>query len=146
MAALDQTLAINILTGLTPCGTSGKPGAQYTALNGTNPMKFKLTSTASTASASGTELSGTGYTAGGTAAPGASSAPTGSPASMTCPSSAISWTNGSGSSWTINSLELTDGAGTPVRVFFGQFNGAPITVANGNTFQIAANAVTITLS
>jgi hypothetical protein len=33
-----------------------------------------------------------------------------------------------------------------VRTWFGNFNGQPIAVANGNTFQIALNAITISLT
>lgn len=146
MAALDSALAVKLLSVIFPSGTGGAP-ATWTALS-TNPLKLKLTSSTATATGSDTEITGTGYTAGGTGVPGASSAPTytGGAATGTCPSSAVSWTNGSGSTWSIQSLVITDGAGTPVRLWFGNFTGAPVSVASGNTFQIAANAITLSIS
>jgi hypothetical protein len=142
MAAIDQTMVSNILNATTPTGASGAPGS-FSAVGGT-AMKVRLNSTASSASAAGTELTGTGYTAGGTAVPAASSASSAG-SSVTLPaSSALSWTNGSGGAWSIVSMDLTSSAGT--RAWFGNFNGQPISVANGNTFQIAVGGVTISLS
>lgn len=136
--AIDAARSTLMLNANLPVGTSGAPGTQLTALNA-GIMKLKLTSTASTGSASGTEITGTGYTAGGTAMPGASTASS-SGSNVTLPhTAAISWTNGSGGSWSIVSLELTDAA--PIRVWYGNWNGQPISVANGNTFQVAADAV-----
>lgn len=142
MAAIDQTMVSNILNATTPTGASGAPGS-FTAVGGT-AMKVRLNSTASTASAAGTELTGTGYTAGGTAVPAASTASSAG-SSVTLPaSSALSWTNGSGGAWSIVSMDLTSSGGT--RAWFGNFNGQPISVANGNTFQIAVGGVTVGLS
>ena len=142
MAAIDQTMVSNILNATTPTGASGAPSS-FTALGGT-AMKVRLNSTASTASAAGTELTGTGYTAGGTAVPAASTASSAG-SSVTLPaSSALSWTNGSGGAWSIVSMDLTSSGGT--RAWFGNFNGQPISVANGNTFQIAVGGVTVSLS
>jgi hypothetical protein len=59
-------------------------------------------------------------------------------------SSALSWTNGSGGSWSIQSFDLTDSAAA--RSWFGDFNGAPISIANGNTFTIAVGGISIGLS
>ena len=143
MAAIDNTMISNILNATLPCGTTAKP-AVFTALSSAAGMKLKLTSTASTASASGTELTGSGYTAGGTALTNSSSASSAGSAVTLPATAAVSWTNASGGNWVINSLEITDNAG--VRAWYGLFNGAPITVANGNTFQIAVNAVTVSLS
>lgn len=142
MAGVSQALASKVLNATTPTGTSGAPGT-WTAYSA-SAMKVKLTSTASSAATSGTELTGTGYSAGGTALSSASTAST-SGSSVTLPAgSALSWTNGSGSSWSIQSFELTDNAG--VRTWFGDFTGAPVSVANGNTFQIAVGGITIGLS
>jgi hypothetical protein len=143
MAGIDQAMASKMLNQTTPTGTSGAPGSFGTALNA-GVMKVKLTSTASSASASGTELTGTGYTAGGTVVPAASTASSAGSAVTLPASSALSWTNGSGGAWSIVSLELTDNAGT--RVWFGNFTGQPISVANGNTFQIAVAGVSISLA
>lgn len=142
MAAIDNTMISNILNATTPTGASGAPGS-FTAVSGT-AMKVRLNSTASTASAAGTELTGTGYTAGGTAVPAASTASSGGSAVTLPASSALSWTNSSGGAWSIVSMDLTSSAGT--RTWFGSFNGQPISVANGNTFQIAVGAVSISLT
>lgn len=101
--------------------------------------KLRLTTTAPTNAAAGTELTGTGYTAGGStivfgAATAGSAANTGT----------LSWTNTSGGTWSIVGLEVWDG--TPLRWWFGNFTGQPITVAAGNIFQIGPSAITVGLS
>lgn len=136
MAAIDQAMVSKILNSTTSA-------TAFATL--TTGFKVRLNSTASTAAASGTELTGTGYTAGGqtSAAPFATTSVAGS--AVTLPHTAVlSWTNGSGAAWSIVSMDLTDGAA--VRTWFGNFNGQPIAVANGNTFQIAVDAVSIALS
>lgn len=142
MAGLPNTLISNILNATTPTGTSGAPGS-FTAFAG-SAMKVRLNSTSSSASANGTQLTGTGYTAGGTAVPAASTASSGGSAVTLPASSALSWTNGSGGSWSIQSFDLTDSAAA--RSWFGDFNGAPITIANGNTFTIAVGGISIGLA
>lgn len=135
-AALDQTIAKNAMTYFT---TSTAPTALTTG------FRIRLDSTAATASAAGTELTGSGYVAGGqnTTAPFASTATTASPSVVTIPHTAVlTWTNGSGGAWSIVSLDLNDGAGTPVRTMFGNWNGQPISIAIGNTFQVALDAIT----
>lgn len=135
MAALDQTIAQKIMTIITTSGT-------WTAL--TTGFRIRLDSGTATASAAGTEITGTGYTAGGqtSTAPFFSTATTASPSVTTVPHTAVlSWTNGSGGNWSIQSLDVNDGAGTPVRTMFGNWNGAPVNVANGNTFQVAVDAI-----
>lgn len=142
MAGIPNSQISNILNATTPTGTSGAPGS-FSALGG-SAMKVRLNSTASSASAAGTELTGTGYTSGGTVVPAASSASSGGSAVTLPASSALSWTNGSGGAWSIVSFDLTDNAGT--RAWFGNFTGQPISVANGNTFQIAVGGISIGLS
>lgn len=142
MAAIDQTMVSNILNATLPTGSGGAPGA-FSAVGGT-AMKVRLNSTASTAAAAGSEISGTGYTAGGQVVPGQSTASS-SGSSVTLPhGGALSWTNTSGSGWSIVSLDITSSAGT--RTWFGNFTGQPISVANGNGFQIAADAITVALT
>jgi hypothetical protein len=141
MAGIPNSQISILLNSTTPTGTSGAPGT-YTAL-AASAMKVRLNSTASTASAAGTELTGTGYTAGGTAVPAASTASSGGSAVTLPASSALSWTNGSGGTWSIVSFDLTDSTGG--RAWFGNFNGQPISVANGNTFQIAVGGISIGL-
>lgn len=142
MAGIPQSMASNILNATTPTGTSGAPGT-WTAF-AAGAMKIRLNSTSSTASAQGTQLTGTGYTAGGTAVAAASTAST-SGSNVTLPATtALSWTNGSGGNWTIQSFDLTDSAAA--RSWFGDFNGAPITIANGNTFQLSPGAISVGVS
>lgn len=142
MAAIDNTQISNILNATTPTGAAGVPGT-FTALNAA-AMKVRLNSAASTASAAGTELTGTGYTAGGTAVPAQSTASSAGSAVTLPATSALSWVNGSGGTWSIVSMDLTSGAG--VRAWFGSFTGQPISVANGNTFQIAVAGVSVSLT
>jgi hypothetical protein len=135
MAALDQTQAQKVMTYLT---TSTAPAALTTG------FRIRLDSGTSTAAAAGTELTGTGYTAGGqtSTAPFFSTATTASPSVTTVPHTAVlSWVNGSGGNWAIQSLDTNDGAGTPIRTMYGNWNGAPVNVANGNTFQAALDAI-----
>lgn len=101
---------------------------------------LRLTTTAPTASSPGTELSGTGYTAGGSAINFSSAS---SEASAGPTGSALQWTNGSGSSWSIVGYEVYDSTGTPVQWVWGTFTGEPITVANGNIFQIAVSGISV---
>jgi hypothetical protein len=142
MTGIPQSMASNILNATTPTGTSGAPGS-FTAFAG-SAMKVRLNSTSSTASANGTQLTGTGYTAGGTAVPAASTASSAG-SNVTLPaSSALSWTNGSGGNWSIQSFDLTDSAAA--RSWFGDFNGAPISIANGNVFQLSVGAISVGLA
>jgi hypothetical protein len=134
----DQTIVSNYLNSTLPTAVGGKPTA-WVALATTTAMLMRLDSTLATASAAGTQLTGTGYTAGGTAL-GQSTASTAG-AAVTLPAATTSWTNGSGSGWSIASLDITDSAAT--RSWWGPWNGQPIAVANGNTFQVAANAVSV---
>ena len=111
--------------------------ATLTAFSGS--AKIRLTTNTPTAATAGTELTGSGYTAGGTAVSFSST----SSSSTTGPTSTISWTNASGGTWSIVGIEIWDSAGTPVRWWYGTWNGQPISVANGNTFQVSAGAVTV---
>jgi len=135
-AALDQTMAKNVMASITSA-------TAFTTL--TTGFRIRLDSGTATAAAAGTEITGTGYTAGGqtSTAPFASTATTASPSVVTIPHTAVlSWVNGSGGNWSIQSLDLNDGNASPVRTMFGNWNGAPVVVANGNTFQVAVDAIT----
>lgn len=99
--------------------------------------KMRLLSTAPTVTADGTELTGSGYTAGGTAF----TSQTVAAAATTLPVAALTWTNGSGGAWSIVGLSIWDTAGTPLRWLWGLWTGQPISVAISNTFQVAINAV-----
>ena len=133
MAAIVQAQANSILNET--LGTSSPTLFTSTA-------KVKLTTTAPTATAAGTELSGTGYTTGGSAITFSAA----SAGATTGPTSNLTWTNSSGSSWSIVGAEIWDQAGTPLRWWFGSFAGEPITVANGNTFQISSGGISVSLS
>ena len=142
MAALDNAMISKILNALLPVGAAGVPGSMITALSGL-AMRVRLCSTVGTGATAGTELAnGNGYTTNGLAVPGQSTASS-SGGNVTLPSGALTWTNSSGG-WTIASCEIIDGAN--LRIWFGAFNGQPITVAAGNSFQIAANAITVSLT
>lgn len=134
MAALDNTQATNLLKGILALGTS--PSA-------TTSEKIRLGSNAPTASTAMTEITGTGYTAGGSAI--AWNAVAGTPPASTN-SAAITWTNTSGSAWSIVGAEIWDIAGTPLRWLFGNWNGQPISVANNNAFQLASGGASASLS
>lgn len=144
MAAIDQAMVSKIMNAISPVGTGGIPGTMITALGGT-AMKVKLTSTASSAASSGTEIaSGNGYTTNGQAL-GTASTPSSAGSNITLPAgTALSWTCGLGGGWSIYSFELLDSAN--LRTWFGNFNGAPVAVANGNTFQIAIAGITLSMS
>lgn len=134
MAALDNTRATSLLGGI--LGLNAFPTVP--AAN-----KLRLGTTAPTASAAMTELTGTGYTAGGsTITWGAVS---GTPPTSTN-SASITWTNTSGGAWSIVGAETWDTAGTPLRWLFGSWNGQPIAVANNNAFQLATGGATASLS
>jgi hypothetical protein len=136
MAAIDNSQIANILGALTPSGTGGIPGA-FTAMVAT-AMKLRLNSTASTGAAAGTDI-GTqtsGYTAGGWTSLGVCTT-SGTPVVYGVPNTTQSFVS-SGSPTNVNSFDLTSTAG--VRGFWGQFNGFPVAVASGNTFQVVGAA------
>lgn len=112
-----------------------------TAAQATTGIKTRLTSTAPTTTAAGTELTGTGYTTGGTVTTW-NSASGGSSSNVT----ALSWTNGSGSSWSVAGVELWDEAGTPLRWWEGAVTGGTITVANTNVIAFAAGSIVPSIS
>jgi hypothetical protein len=134
MAAIDNTQISNILNATTPTGAAGIPGA-FTVL-AASAMKLRLNSTASTASAAGTEIvNGTGYAAGGFTSLGASTASSaGSAVGVPLTTQSATAT----SVWSIVSLDLTSSAA--VRAWWGNFTGQPIAVAIGNTFQITGGS------
>jgi hypothetical protein len=130
VAMFDQTDATNILAAILN-------DVAYVTVTAT---KIKLGTNAPTATSDMTELGGgTGYTTGGSsiswnAVSGASTSNSGT----------VSWTN-SGTSWSLVGLEIWDTAGSPLRHLWGTWTGQPITVANGNTFQVSASNVAVSL-
>ncbi len=110
-------------------------GAALTAP--TQPFKLRLMTAQGSNTSNGTELSATGYTAagntmGGTAF-GANSA------GISASNNAVSWT--AGAAWSaVVAAEVWDTAGTPKRILQGAIT--TFTLANGNTVNFAAGAVT----
>lgn len=130
MAMFDQTDATNILAAILT-------NTAYTTVTAT---KIRLGTTAPTATSNMTELSGgTGYTTGGSAITWNVVS-----AAATSNSGTVSWTN-SGSAWSLVGLEIWDTAGSPLRHLWGTWIGQPVNVATGNTFQIAAAGITVSL-
>src|ERR1700735_1017478 len=112
----------------------------------TTGFLVRLNSTLSVEGTEGTQITnGTGYVTNGqtSTAPFASTSSAGS--AVTIPNTALlTWTSSGSNFLQIESLDLTDGA--EVWTWYGPFTGQPIAVANGNTFQIAVNAINISLA
>lgn len=115
--------------------------AELNATNYTAPttVKTRLGTSAPTATSNMTELTGTGYTAGGTVMTWNTAS-----AAATSNASTATWTNGSGGAWSIVGLEIWDTVG-PTRHLWGTWTGQPISIANTNAFQIAAAGVSVSL-
>ena len=145
-SGMASALRAAVINATAPTGaTAGAAGTQALGFSTSAAKKVRLNSTSSTATAAGTELTGTGYTAGGPAFTESQTAITSPTNSITLPKTTVlSWTNSSGSAWSIQSLDITDSAA--VRTWWGDFTGAPVSVANGNTFQVAVNGISITLT
>src|SRR5712664_3132739 len=126
----DQTDATNILKAILN-------NTAYTTVAVTH---LRLGTNTPTATANMTELGGgTGYTTGGSTITWNTAS-----AAATSNSGTVTWTN-SGTSWSLVGLEIWDTAGSPLRHLFGSWTGQPITVANGNTFQVAAAGISVSL-
>ena len=145
-SGMASALRAAVINATAPTGaTAGAAGTQALGFSTSAAMKVRLNSTASTATAAGTELTGTGYTTGGQAFTESQTAITSPTNSITLPKTTVlSWTNSSGSAWSIQSLDIVDSAAQRTR--WGDFTGAPVSVANGNTFQVAVNGISITLT
>jgi len=145
-SGMASALRAAVINATAPTGaTAGAAGTQALGFSTSAAMKVRLNSTSSTATAAGTELTGTGYTAGGQAFTESQTAITSPTNSITLPKTTVlSWTNSSGSAWSIQSLDIVDS--TALRTWWGDFTGAPVSVANGNTFQVAVNGISITLT
>lgn len=133
MPALDQTVAIMLLNGLS---------AQSAFTASTSPLKLRLTLNAPTATVAGTEISGTGYTAGGSTI--TFGAPTGTATgALMVNTGALTWTNGGVASWQIVGSEVWDSAGTPRRIAYGAWDDQPLTIGPGSPFQVAIGGYAI---
>jgi hypothetical protein len=142
MAAIDQALVSILLNGLMPTGAAGIPGTAIGTPVGTSAMRIRINSTASSASAAGTEIptQTSGYTNGtGWSSLGQSTASSsGSAVGVPLTTQSLVSIGGVVASPGIVSLDITGSAGQ--RSFFGNFNGQPIAVASGNTFQVTGGS------
>ena len=130
MACFDQTTAGNLLNAILHNNSFTTPAT----------VKTLLGTSAPTATANMTQLGGgTGYTTGGTVMTFNSAS-----AAATSNSSTASWTNGSGGAWSIVGIEVWN-SGDTTRYLFGSWTGQPISIANGNTFAVAAAGVAVSL-
>lgn len=130
MAMFDVNDATNLLAAILTA-------TAYTTVTAT---KIRLGTNAPNATTNMTELGGgTGYTTGGSSITWNAVS-----AAATSNSNTVSWTN-SGTSWSLVGLEIWDTAGTPLRHLWGTWSGQPVTVAGGNTFQVAAAGIAVSL-
>ena len=139
MAAIDQALVSILLNGLTPTGAAGIPGTAIGTPVGTAAMRIRLNSTLSTAAAFGTELTTqtSGYTAGTGWVMANASAVSSAGTAVGVPAVTQSFVS-NGSPTAVVSFDLTGSAAQ--RGFWGPFNGQPVNVANGNTFQVTGGS------
>lgn len=116
---------------ITP-GTGG--GSAFTV---TPPFMLRLMTAQGSDTANGTELSNTGYTAGGsTMGSPAFGTPSGG---VLTSSNAVSWT--AGAAWSaVVAIEIWDSAATKLRYLQGSITS--VTLANGNTLTFAAGSIT----
>jgi hypothetical protein len=144
MAAIDQTMVSLILNALTPTGAAGIPGTALGTPLGTSAMRIRINSTASTASAAGTEIptQTSGYTTavnGGWLMANASAVSSaGSAVGVPAVTQSFVSIGGVVASPGVVSLDVVGNTGT--RAWFGNFNGQPIAVASGNTFQVTGGS------
>ena len=130
MAMFDQTDANRVLS-------AELFATNYTAAT---TVSTRLGTNTPTASVNLTQLTGTGYTAGGTVMTWNNPS-----AQATSNASTASWTNGSGGAWSIVGIEIWGNEGTPLRHLWGTWTGQPVSVANGNSFAIAAAGISVAL-
>jgi hypothetical protein len=131
MGAMDQNAGNYILNAILRQASTASSTAVTVRLGSTSPS----------ATATMTELAnGNGYTSGGSTCVFAAAS-----AEASSNTSVLTWTNTSGG-WTINGIEVWDKAGTPQRWLQGTWIGAPISVANGNSFSVQAGGIAVTIS
>ena len=128
MAMFDTTTANNILNAMLHNNSFTTPATVNTLLGTSAPS----------AGSNMTQLSSTGYSAGGTVMTFNSAS-----AAATSNSSTASWTNG-GSTWSIVGVEIWDHA-ISNRYLWGTWTGQPVSIVNGNSFAIAAAGIAISL-
>ncbi len=136
MPAADATFAAMLLNA-----TAGNAG--WTATVG--GLNLRLMVNAPTAAVPGTELSATGYSAGGLACTFSAAATTASGAIMSN-SASITWTNSGVVAWLLTGWELWDNSTpTKIRKLFGLWNNQPLTVGPGTPFTVAIGGLSISV-
>lgn len=144
MAAIDQALVTILLNALMPVGTGGIPGTAVGTPVGTAAMRIRINSTASTAAAAGTEIptQTSGYTTatngGWLLANALTVSAAGSAVGVPAVTQSLVSIGGVVASPGIVSLDIVGNTGQ--RSFYGNFNGQPIAVASGNTFQVTGGS------
>ncbi len=129
MSAFAQQQATNVLNGtFIP--------ASYVAI--TSPIKIKQMSVTSSESAAGTELSGSGFTAGGLAIAWDAPVVATGTYSATISNQALTITNAPAG--TVNGIDLVDSNATPRRLMWGALTTAR-TLAAGDTLSYPAASV-----
>jgi hypothetical protein len=130
----DSNRVTSILNAIMASGTITFPTAWH----------LRLMTANGSSTSNGTEATAgncPGYTALGQAM-AAWTAASGTAATVSGPSVALSWT--ATANWTaITGLEIWDTAGTALRWFWGALSGGSVTVNNGNTLQFAVNAIAL---
>jgi hypothetical protein len=131
VAKLMQALFTSTTSFTITPGTGG--GSAFTV---TPPFKLRLMTAAGSNTSNGTELSATGYTAGGNSmGANAYNAPS---AGVSQNANSISWT--AGAAWSaVVAIEVWDTAATPLRYLQGTITS--VTLANGNTLTFAAASI-----
>lgn len=126
--------AIYCLTATTTYTPGAGGGSAFTV---TPPFFLRLMTAQGSNASNGTELSATGYTAGGsTLGSPAFGTPSGG---VVTSSNAVSWT--AGAAWSaVVAIEVWDSAATKLRYLQGSITS--VTLANGNTLNFAAGAIT----
>lgn len=103
----------------------------------TLPFKLRLLTAVGSDTANGTELSGTGYTAGGSSLGTTAFAYS---AGVITNNNVVSWSVGS--TWsTITSIEIWDSAATALRYLQGNLTSSITGAVNGDTVQFAASSI-----
>jgi hypothetical protein len=127
--------AIYCLTATTTYTPGAGGGSAFTV---TPPFSLRLMQAQGSNTSNGTELSATGYTAGGSTM-GSPAFSAGSGTGVITSVNAVSWT--AGAAWSpVVAGEVWDSAATKLRYLQGAITS--VTLANGNTLNFAAAAIT----
>lgn len=130
MSAFAQAQAVNVLNATF---------IPASAVAITAPIKIKQMSVTPSESAAGTELSGSGFTAGGLAISWNAPATATGTYSGTIGNQALTISNAPAG--TVNGIDLVDSNGTPRRLMWGALT-TPRTLSAGDTLSYPANSIT----